>query len=310
MVDAKRHHYLPEFYLQDFTRDGWLWIFDRPRAEFRRQRPRQVAVIGRYYEVDTVRGERQPDIERLLSQLEAETRPLIQKVDGGELLTDDEKVSMSLFAASMYSRVPHFRREYDELSAELTRRTTEIALGDPDRAAAVLDRMRRDTGMELDVDPRRLSEFVTQGEYDIVFPPEHSIQMMLEIMLDLAQLFVQMNWSFYHPPSTSSFVTTDSPFILIPPRQESRGLFGVGMITPGAIKILPLSQTTCLLMGDHGSYMGHSKLNREQTRAVNLEVVARAYELVVARDEPLIRNLVEKTRLEEAAPTKRFSRLW
>lgn len=306
MTDAKRHHFLPKFYLEGFSREGWVWLFDRPRGEFRRQRTKQVAVIGRYYSVATVDGPNPAVVERLLGSIEAGTRPLIEKLDAGELLDPTDKDALSVFVASMYSRVPQFRNDYEHLSAELLRRMSEIMLGDPERAALAIENMRLDTGEDLDIDPQRLSDFVTRGEYDVEFPPEHSIKMMLELIPEFGRLFEQMNWIFCHPPARSSFVTTDAPFLLIPPPQERPDFFGVGVLTPGAQKILPLSQRTCVVMGDHGSAMQHCRLNREQTRELNLNIATRAYELVIGRDEALIRNLVKRTRLMETSPARRF----
>lgn len=35
MPESKRQHYLPEFYLNNFCREGLLWVYDRERNEYR-----------------------------------------------------------------------------------------------------------------------------------------------------------------------------------------------------------------------------------------------------------------------------------
>lgn len=49
MSKPKRHHFLPEFYLNGFTREGLLCVFDRETGEYRRQAPKNTAVIGHFY---------------------------------------------------------------------------------------------------------------------------------------------------------------------------------------------------------------------------------------------------------------------
>jgi len=49
MSKPKRHHYLPQFYLDKFSRSGSLYIFDRELNEYREQTPTNTAVKSHYY---------------------------------------------------------------------------------------------------------------------------------------------------------------------------------------------------------------------------------------------------------------------
>ena len=62
-----RHHFLPEFYLDGFTRDGMLWIFDRALKEYRHQQPQDTAVRRHFYSIKKPNGERDVQVEKLLS---------------------------------------------------------------------------------------------------------------------------------------------------------------------------------------------------------------------------------------------------
>jgi hypothetical protein len=266
-----------------------------------------VAVIGHYYTIRNEAGERSLAVEQLLQRLETEVSPLIELVDGSSSLDEQGRMRLAEFAATLFTRVPQFEKDYDRLSEEIIKRTTEMAFGSPDRVKSVVDSYRRDTGSSEEIDPGELCEFVKTGKYDIEFEREHSISAMLEMTPELAGYFAQMNWSFLHSPATSSFIATDAPFVLRPPQSSVRSVFGVGIATPGARKFLALSQKTCLVMGDKGQNMGHLELKREDVRQVNLMLTAHAHELVLGRDKELVQNLVETTGINRTSPQPRFT---
>ncbi|PYJ97417.1 MAG: hypothetical protein DME23_15650 [Verrucomicrobia bacterium] len=56
--NPKRHHFPPEFYLNGFTRDGLLWLYDRERKQYRRQAPHNTAITGHCYAFENEKGEK------------------------------------------------------------------------------------------------------------------------------------------------------------------------------------------------------------------------------------------------------------
>jgi hypothetical protein len=62
-ANPKRHHFLPEFYLNGFARDGLLWLYDRGRKQYRRQTPHNTAIIGHYYTFENEKGEKDYSVE-------------------------------------------------------------------------------------------------------------------------------------------------------------------------------------------------------------------------------------------------------
>ncbi len=64
MSKSQRHHYLPQFYLKNFTDvKGLLWVFDRDAKEYRQQTPKNIAVQRDYYAVKDEQGEKNFKIE-------------------------------------------------------------------------------------------------------------------------------------------------------------------------------------------------------------------------------------------------------
>jgi hypothetical protein len=56
-------HYLPRCYLDAFTLDKRLFVFDRDTGKLRRDSPQNVAAITDYYIVTNESGEREESIE-------------------------------------------------------------------------------------------------------------------------------------------------------------------------------------------------------------------------------------------------------
>lgn len=305
MSDPKRHHYLPESYLNRFCRDGRLWLYDRIKRQFRRQKPSQVAVIGHYYTVRDSTGEKSLAVEHALQRLEAEASPIIDLVDRRENPNGNGKMRLAEFVATLFTRVPQFEEDFDAVSEDFYRWFIGISFGSPEAAKAAVESYRHDTGEGEDIDPNKIHQFVAKGEYGIEFGRENSISAMLTLAPKFATYFSQMNWTFFHAPEPSSFVTTDTPFVLQSPAGHKRGL-GFGILTPGASKVVALSQKTCLVMGDRGKNMIHLEISRNDVRHFNLTLAAHAHKLVVGRDEALVRSIVERTGIDGTQPQARF----
>ena len=69
MSSPKRHHYLPDFYLQSFCGNGFIWVYDRELREYRKQTPINTAVKSNYYAFRDENGVRNNEIEAILPGL-------------------------------------------------------------------------------------------------------------------------------------------------------------------------------------------------------------------------------------------------
>jgi hypothetical protein len=215
------------------------------------------------------------EIERLHSRIESEAAPVMTRLSAGERISTDEKQLMAIFAAAMFSRVPQTRDSYNFVDEQLLRIASEIA-GE-------------------DSPPKGVHH-----------TPDHSLARSVEAISQLCRLFAQMDWAIFHAPARFSFVTSDAPFVLLPPADQPPA-FGSGVVTPGARKLLPLNQQTCLLMGDRGDRLIHRDSTREEIRRINLALTSKAYKYVFARDEELLKSLERATRIASSEPTPLFS---
>lgn len=299
MTSPKRHHYLPQFYLERFCRDGGFSVFDRERNEFRKQTPINTALKSHYYSVEDKTGKKDTRIESFLSELEGHAKQIVQKLEHRENIVDDEKKELALFIAFMMNRVPDFEKAINKIESTLIQRMADTLFSDEERLKSILQERSEDTEGASDISAKELVEFHKSGNFEIVIHRNESLRMMVDVSLNTANYFRQMDWGIFHCQDRTSFITTDNPVVLVPPSDYEQGFWGVGILTKGAQKLFPLSQTACLVMLDHGNAISHSNVDQLTTRQINLILAAYSDRFVIGRDETLVKNIVSTTRLTE-----------
>jgi hypothetical protein len=142
LTGPKRQHFLPRFYLEGFTRDGLVAVFDREKNEIRLQQPVNTAVIGHFYTMEDAEGRRRFELEALLSEYEGKAKPVINKLVGAAPdLSADERSNLAIFIALAATRTPDMVHSVQALNGEMVKETAKVLFADVDRTFA---RMRAD----------------------------------------------------------------------------------------------------------------------------------------------------------------------
>jgi hypothetical protein len=134
----KRHHIVPESYQHGFTRDGMLSVFDRTTRTFRRQTPKNTAVMGHYYAVLNEQGERDYSVETMLSEFEGWGASAIRKLEERQMLSGEERLDLAYFVALLFTRVPRFEREMEEIADATIKAVAQKMYSSVEAAAARL----------------------------------------------------------------------------------------------------------------------------------------------------------------------------
>lgn len=306
MSTPKRHHYLPQFYIEGFCRENSLWIFDRKLNEYRPQTPINTALQSHYYTFKDLEGNLNTDIEKMFSSIEGKTKPIIDKIDEGEKLSEEDKKILSTFIGCIKGRVPDYEKEVNEFNGEFIKKICKWMYCNPKAVEDTFTDIEKDTGKKMDVSPKEMVQFFQDGNYDVITHKNFSLAAMIETSFELASYFNQMDWLLIYAPKKSSFITTDSPFTLIAPdNYDPKSFRGVGIITKGAIKVVPLSQKTCLIMYDKGTRYEQRTASREEIRTINLNVALRCDRFVISRDETLLKNIVKASEVDKTEKKKR-----
>lgn len=299
MSTPKRHHYLPEFYLKGFSRNKILFVYDRELNEYREQTPKDTAVISHYYTLKDDEGKKNLEIETFLSQLEGDTKPIIEKLEIGETISEEEKNVLSIFVSFLMNRVPDFEKSENDLHKKLIQMMGDMMFCDEKRTKSVMDQYEQDTGKKLDVSPKEVFDFHKSVPHEYKIHRNLSLETMCKVSFDIANYFRQMDWRLLRAPHETSFITTDNPFVLLPPANHKSNIYGVGILMRGTKKIVPLTQNLCLVMTDHGTSTEHRHINRELVRKINIDISWFADRFVIGRDKALVENMVKTTKLDQ-----------
>ena len=101
MSTPKRHHYLPQFYLENFCQNDGFWVFDREKNEFRQQTPKNTALKSHYYSAEDQDGAKHTEIELLLSRIEGHAKLVIAKLHARDTISKDEKKELAIWGCAV-----------------------------------------------------------------------------------------------------------------------------------------------------------------------------------------------------------------
>jgi hypothetical protein len=84
-------------------------------------------------------------------------------------------------------------------------------------------------------------------------------------------------------------------------------LVGVGLSTPGAEKIIPLTSRLALLMGDQAAkpMVAHVTIGRDHLRWINEALVRRCERFAMGRSRVLLESLLKATGISRTPPPRR-----
>jgi len=310
MNSPKRHHYLPRFYQEYFTNpDGFLWEFDRVKRIYQQKTPHGTGWQKNYYRYKGKDGKYYKDIETDLFQgIENESKPVIDKINNQQLISCEEKNILATFIAFQKTRVPEFQKLTEEIFEVGYKTINQINFDSINKTKEILDDPELKIINEDRVSAEEMYNFVQKGGYGVHVPREYSIKTMLRNGENMIGYFLQMNWSFLVCPPKTVFITSDNPFFIIPPK-EQKDYFcnrGVGILTPKAMKVIPLSSNICLMMGNQGNCFNYVNINRKDTREINQMIAIYSDRYIIARDKPLLERIIKDTKIDRWTKEKRI----
>jgi len=241
-------------------------------------------------------------VETLLSLVEGYAKPVIEKIENGDTISREEKEWLAWFVSFLKVRTPDFEKTINEMITKAARFQSKFIFDSKERVERMMKRYEEDTGNKLDgVDPQAMVDYVQGDNYTIEQTNRnYTIDTMLKIGLKQTSFLLSMKWLFYEAQKASTFVTSDSPFVLNPPVDyEPRGLMGYGLLTMGTKKIIPLSQRICMIMGDPGNACIRASASRHMVRRINMVTALNSDELLIARDEAQLRDIVKRTKIDQ-----------
>ena len=157
---AESHHYIPRFYLREFTdpetpngQEPYVWVYEHESKKWKRKAPKNIASKPDFYSFVDQEGKRRNEIEKGLSITEGKTASIYRdKICTRQCLTNQEKATIAEFVTLMRIRVPSFHNIVDSSTSERAIRMMEMYKARPDAAKKFKEEYERDIGKKLPED--------------------------------------------------------------------------------------------------------------------------------------------------------------
>ena len=307
---SHRHHYLPQMYLRGFSDEADLvWVFDRQENSYRHQHVNVTAVKKDFYTIVGSDGQKTDEVETLMANIvEGPMKHIIERLDKRNLTWEGEdRAILALFVALLRTRNLAFDKDQNEITDQFLRWWAKARHSSPEVVEKSLREYQEKTGKDTThVSAQEMFEMIRDDQYEIKNPRQNNIKMMMSLSLDLAKILFRLNWEILAAPKEMSFVTCDNPFTVVPPPFFDGTRSGYGILTPGASTVVPLSRKTAICFYNEGERIRGAVVRRDFLRKVNIVVAANSERFVIARDEPLLRSIVRKGKLDQWLPGPRL----
>jgi hypothetical protein len=155
-----------------------------------------------------------------------------------------------------------------------------------------------------EISAQEVFEMIRDDKYDVDIPRTYNIRLMIDIGLGIAETLLTMNWDFVAAPKEVPFITSDVPFTTAPPPGHE-GSYGV--LTPGAMSTVPLSDKTCLVLSGEGGRLQYGGIPKDAARTINNNVAMNSDRFVIARDRPFLEKVVARTRIDQYVWRSRYA---
>ena len=301
----KRHHFVPIFYLDNFcNKSGLLWIYDCNKKDLRKQTPKNTTVQTNYYSFIGLDKKKHNEVETYLSGLEGDTKPIIDKINNKEIIDLNEKLILTAFISLLRSRVPYFEKEHDEILDKVLKIYNKIIFSNKENTQKLIEQFAKNKE-EKSISPESMMNFIKKEQYTIKVNKEWTLESMFDMARAISLYLFQMDWYFYYS-SKSSFITSDNPFVLIPPSDyEKKGIYGLGILTPGVKKIIPLTQKACLVICDKGDKIEKIDISSKEVREINCYIAKNCDNLLISKDRVLLKRLIKITNINKSKVNSR-----
>lgn len=250
---ARRHHFLPQAYLAQFTdtgiKKGQFFVLDVETGHRFRTSPKKVAVELDFNRVD-IEGIPPDFVENSFAPMEQEAvRAIENTIASGEFPTDEDYSAILHLIGLVAVRNPLLRRLFNRAREQTIRHISEILVSDEKIWNCQIQKARQN-GIEIpdSVSFREMKCFIENGKYKLEFHPQDNLRLEMTAFDTVLSLLHERNWSLIIAPSDGpEFICSDHPVTLYF-KSGRQGPIGFGL--PKTELFFPLTRR----MGFYGTF--------------------------------------------------------
>ncbi|SEJ66058.1 Protein of unknown function [Azotobacter beijerinckii] len=289
----KRQHFVPKFYLEGFTSDGLLAVFDRVSGEIRKQQPQNTAVVGHLYTFEDHQDRKRFDLEVLFSYIEEEAAPILKSLVQGDRISPKDRESFALFLGLAAVRTPAAIAEASSVYAGFEKARSRLMLTDEHRVLELLKKMNGPDADEvlLRKEAHAITTMALEESYDIVVDPGYALQRSLNVWSTVAKELWSRDWMVLHAPGEGqSFLTSDSPVVLTSGSAATRHL-PIGYGSSHAQILFSLTSKYVLVASGSLGRTGRADIKVDALRRFNMTIAQDCHRYVMGGNAALVENI-------------------
>ena len=248
MSKAKRQHWVPRFYLKEFSIDAnrkehQVWIFSNTQGDPQCVNVKDIAVKKYLYTPKDANNIRDWYMEDKLASLESTISTIWPIFANGyiDLNNDSNRKIISLFMAILFLRHPKRIQEYSVFQNNLIDFYNTLPKDQdnrPDISHFIIK------GKKFELDKSAWQEYSNPTTYD---KEKLFVDYIERMAVDIANVLMKKRWSII-VSETKKFITSDNPIILT--NINSDKIENLGFKKKGTRVTFPISPTRVLILDD------------------------------------------------------------
>lgn len=287
---TKRQHQVPRFCLQRFACPvtNKVWNYDKQAGRVWPASIEDTACESHLYSVTADDGQRNTELEHVISRIEGKAAPLYDAVLAAESLSSQERYDFASFVALMFVRTNAFRRLYAELLGNMQMLKHFLIASDDSSFEFHMERFQADCGKITDEQKQQLrSDMLNPSDYVFLVDREYTLK-ALSYHDQLAPLVASMEWTIMEAPKGDRrFITSDNPAVQWVPPQYRHPFRGTGGFrNKHAELLLPLSPDHC--------FVGHRLKGAPQRLETTVEWVKQTNRIVAESAERFLYSHINR----------------
>jgi hypothetical protein len=292
-VTARRHHYVPQFYLRGFTRNGGknskLFVVDVVDRKSFWTTPANVCAVRDFNRIEAP-GLPADALETSLGQFETVVARGLQTIIKDRATRDSKAWNCVLNLMSVMAvRNPHTRRQIDRYHSEILQLIARMTVQSPEVWDGTVQNMLKDGSLNEPpkVSYEQIKQFVDKGEYTISFPPGYHTPIEFGAQDVVLNTLADRKWLLLEAEA-GEFITTDLPVCLLLTSGDAASLrHPIGHATRNTTILFPLS-SDLIAMGSFEGQSGTGHADRKDVAAFNHALAMHCDFMLFARTDRFV----------------------
>jgi len=288
--------------------DSELEVFDRYAKRYMTKPPGAIAFARDYYTVDLEDEKDSAELEKAFGKIETIAKPIFDKIATGASLTRAERQDFGMFIALQNFRVPDAEKGIVEGTQKMYKAVRQRMMSmtgtHPEAFAASQKKAGELFGYPSPLTPEDWIRAAGE-EVEVDVPKEYVRRIMLDVALESGPQLADMDWEVLHAPKGTAFILSDSPCVIL--NQGDSPFRSMGILSPGALKAMPLSKESCLLIRDRSIMptLVHKNCPRKLARFINNLIALNSDKYVLSHNKALLQRIVMTTKVDQYIRTQR-----